>query len=428
MKVVINNTTYTAIRNLLFSPETDITGGSLPVNQFFVEIKTTDIIGVGINAYLYDENDDLWAKYWITDSRVIDEGWVKITAQSIILLLDRFTMPAVMYNSTSIGTVLDSIFATISGVYPGETIYTLDSSLSSKTVSGFCPEQKARDRLLWVLFSIGGYLKTYFNDHAEILALDNTVATIPEDVTFWKPEIEYGDYVTAVKIRAYSYAQGTPSNVDKWVTPDGTTYYIETYQDYTLTNPDIPITVTDNVVSIDNVKIVNSGNVSAILSYLAQYYFKRIEVSADVLNDGEYLPGDKCMVSNGDRLITGYVKSASFKFGTAKKSTLKLVQSDVVESAKLILRYVYNSVLLKKLTYLLPVGYAYSITNPYLDQVLSGHRYIFRPVNAAASGTMVSGGVTDTEQYSVAIDSYDLVVHTIDVDSVSESNEVVSIG
>lgn len=429
MKIVINNTTYTAIRNLSFSPETDITGNSLPVNQFFVEIKTTDSIGVGINAYLYDENDDLWAKYWITDSKVVDAGWVKVTAQSIILLLDRFTMPAEMYNSEPIADVLDNIFATIAGVYPGETIYTLDAGLSSKTISGFCPEQKARDRLLWVLFSIGGYLKTYFNEYAEILELDNTVSNIPEDVTFWKPEIEYGDYVTAVKIRAYSYTQGTPSSTDKWVSPDGTTYYIETYQDYTLTNPDIPITVTDNVVSIDKVKIVNSGNVTAILSYLAQYYFKRIEISADVLNFGEYLPGDKCQVSTGDSLVTGYVQSASFKFGTAKRSTLKLVQSDVVESARLVIDYLYGEILLKTLSYLLPVGYQYSITNPFIDKVLEdAHRYIFRPINAAASGTMVSGGLTDTEQYDVAIDAYNKVVYIISVDRLTESNEVISIG
>ena len=98
MIVKINNIIYTQIRNLSFSPETDITGSSLPVNQFFVEIKTTDVIGVGINAYLYDDDGDMWAKYWITESVVVDEGWYKVTAQSIILLLDRFTLPAVVYS------------------------------------------------------------------------------------------------------------------------------------------------------------------------------------------------------------------------------------------------------------------------------------------------------------------------------------------
>lgn len=427
MIVKINNTVYTQIRNLSFAPETDITGSSLPVNQFFVEIKTTDIIGVGINAYLYDDDGDLWAKYWITESVIVDEGWYKVTAQSIILLLDRFTLPAVVYSGESVTNVLDTIFATISAVYPSETVYTLDSALASATVTGYCPEQTARQRLLWVIFSIGGYLKTYFNEYAEIVKLDTTLTAIPEDVTFWKPEISYGDYVTAVKVRAYTYVQGTPQATDTWVT-DGTNYYIQTYQDFTLTNPDIPITVTDNVVFIDKVTLVNQSNAATILGVLSQYYFKRIEVKAEVLDDGEYLPGDKCQISNGDRLLAGFIVKADFKFGNAKKASLQLVQSDVLASAKLILQYMWGNILLKKLSYLLPVGYAYSISNPYIDKVVNDHRYIFRPQAESASGTMVSGGVTDTEQYDVALDWYDLELYVVSVDELSESNEVVSIG
>lgn len=427
MKVKINNIIYTQIRNLSFSPETDITGSSLPVNQFFVEIKTTDVIGVGINAYLYDDQGDLWAKYWITESVIVDEGWYKVTAESIILLLDRFTLPAAVYSGESVTNVLDTIFATISAVYPSETVYTLDSALASATVTGYCPEQTARDRLLWVVFSIGGYLKTYFNEYAEIVKLDTTLTAIPENVTFWKPEISYGDYVTAVKVRAYTYTQGTPQATDTWVT-DGVNYYIQTYQDFTLTNPDIPITVTDNVVFIDKVTLINQSNAATILGVLSQYYFKRIEVKAEVLDDGEYLPGDKCQISNGDRLLAGFIIKADFKFGTAKKASLQLVQSDVLASAKLILQYMWGNILLKKLSYLLPVGYAYSVSNPYIDKVVNNHRYIFRPQAENASGTMVSGGVTDTEQYDVALDWYDLELYVVSVDELSESNEVVSIG
>lgn len=427
MKIKINNTVYTQIRNLSFAPETDITGSSIPVNQFFVEIKTTDVIGVGINAYLYDDNGDLWAKYWITESVVVDEGWYKVTAQSIILLLDRFTLPAVVYSGESVTNVLDIIFDIIASVYPGETVYTLDSALASATVTGYCPEQTARERLLWVVFSIGGYLKTYFNEYAEIVKLDTTITAIPENVTFWKPEISYDDYVTAVKIRAYTYTQGTPQATDTWIT-DGTNYYIQTYQDFTLTNPDIPITVTDNIIFIDKVTLVNQSNATAILNVLSQYYFKRIEVKAEVINDGEYLPGDKCQISNGDRLLAGFIVKADFKFGNAKKASLQLVQSDVLASAKLILQYMWGNILLKKLSYLLPVGYAYSISNPYIDKVVNSHRYIFRPQAASASGTMVSGGVTDTEQYDVALDWYDVELYVVSVDELSESNEVISIG
>lgn len=427
MKIVIGNATYTQIKELSFAPETDVTGSSIPVNQFMVQIHTTDVIGVGVNAYLYDDNDDLWAKYWITESVIPQEGWVKIKAQSIIVLLERFTLPAVVYNAELIADVLQSIFAPIYSVYPSDTWYVLDNALSSVTITGYCPEQKARDRLLWVVFTVGAYVKTYFNQYVEIEPLDNTQITIPESETFWKPEINYTDYVTAVKVRAYTYTQGTPQTVDKWVQV-GNDYYIQTYQDYTLTNPDVPVTAVENVKSIEKVTIVNENNVSAILSHLAQYYFKRIEVSADVLNDGDYLPADKVLVSTGDRLIGGYIKSATFTFGHASKSTIKIVQSDEVDAANLTIQYMYDGNILRQNKYLMPVGYVYSISNPYIDLVYDDHRMIFRPLAAAATGTVVSGGVTDQEQMDVAIDAYEQEVYIIDVDSASESNEVVSIG
>lgn len=428
MKITIGGVEYTQIRNLSFAPETDITGGSIPVNQFFVEIKTDNTIPLGVNAYLYDDADVLWAKYWITDVGTPNAGWSRVTAQSIILLLDRFTMPAAVYDNEPVANVLDSIFSTITAVYPSETIYTLDAALSNAVVTGYCPEQKARDRLLWVVFCIGGYVKTYFNEYAEIVALDSTETLVPENKTFWKPEIDYSDYVTAVVVRAYTYTQGTPQTVDKWVQV-GNNYYIETYQDYTLTNPDIPITVTDNVVKIEKVTLVNQANVTAILAVLSQYYFKRVEMSADLLNDGEYLPGDKCIVSSGDMLVSGFIKSATFTFGgKGKRSQVRLVQSDSVEADNLTIQYLYDGNILTQRKYLLPVGYVYSIVNPYLDITSGLVRRIYRPLNVSASGTMVDGGVIDTEDTEIAIEAQNQIVYVISVDSVTESGEVVKIG
>lgn len=429
MKVVINGNTYTQIRDLSFEPETDITGGSLAINQFMVEICTNDAIGVGVNAYLYDDQDDIWAKYWITKAERKSAGWMSITAQSILLLLDRFKLPAVMYSAEPVMDVLDTIFASIASVYPSETLYTLDSSLQSLTIDGYCPEQTARERLLWVTFVIGAYIRTYFNEYAEIVPIEVNSALIPADRTFWRPTIKYTDYVTAVKVKAFTYTQGTPQTVDKWV-QIGNDYYIQTEQEYTLTNPDVPITVTDNVKEIKAVTLVNTTNVSAILSRLAQYYFKRIEATADVLNDGEYQPGQDCIVSTGDMLISGYIQSAKFSFGTGKRSTIKLVQSDSVSASNLIIEYVYDNEVLRRSEYLFPDGYVYSIANPYLDLMDgNGVRRIYRPVAAAATGTVVSGGVTDQEQMDVAIEAQNREVLVISVDSATEQTEgVVRIG
>jgi hypothetical protein len=152
-------------------------------------------------------------------------------------------------------------------------------------------------------------------------------------------------------------------------------------------------------------------------------------VSADVINNGDYAPGDDCIVNTGDILVSGYIKSASFTFGTAKKSQIKLIQSDTVESANLTIEYTYDNVILRSIKYLLPVGYEYSFVNPYLDITNNGIRRIYRPLSVSSSGTITSGGITDQEQMDIAIESQNRNVYIISVDSATEqTGGVVKIG
>ena len=62
MKIIINSKTYTKRKSLKFDPETDIAGASLVVNEFSADIYTQDNIPVGVNAFLYDDKNTLWAK------------------------------------------------------------------------------------------------------------------------------------------------------------------------------------------------------------------------------------------------------------------------------------------------------------------------------------------------------------------------------
>lgn len=404
MKIIIDGKTYTEIQNITFEPETDMTGTEVPINQMISDIKTDDEIKVGINAFLYDDSDKLWGKYWIISADRYYDEFVRVEARSILLLLDRVTLPAKMYTGQSASTVVVEIFARVSEIYSGETLYRLDSSFSADTISGFAPEQTARERLQWVCFCIGAYVKTFFNSVAEILPTDETADIIPLQKTYWRPSITYGDYVTAVKVTAYSYTQGTPATTDEWVTPDEETYYIQTKQEFTLSNSGIPITVPDNVIEVSDVTLINTGNVSEILSRLSKYYFKRVEVDADVINNGEYIPGQQYMVyTDEDTLVTGYMRSASFTFGLQAKSKIKIMQSDVVEGAKLTIRYYWSETLIGSNEYYLPDGYIYSIQLPWIDRSFGAHRYIFYPVKETTDGT-VQGETTVDEQYLVAID------------------------
>jgi hypothetical protein len=58
---------------------------------------------------------------------------------------------------------------------------------------------------------------------------------------------------------------------------------------------------------------------------------------------------------------------------------------------------------------------------------LNNHRYVFRPINKYATGTVVSGGVTDIQNCVVALDEFQGTVYTISVDEVSSSEGIVEI-
>ena len=421
MYVIIDLTTYSRVRNLSFAPQTDVTGSAVPINEFSLEIVTTDDIGFGQYAELYDDRDNLWAKYWIYYAEHITDNIVQIKARSDIWLLDGVTLDAVLYSGEAISNVLDDLMVRQTGA-PGLVApvdYTLDSSLSGITISGFCPQQTARARLQWVCFVAGAYIKTFFNDEIEILPIDATSALVPLDRTYWRPTVTYKDHVTAVKVIAYTFTQGTPQTTDKWVT-DGTNYYIITEQEYTLANSAAPSSAPDNVVTVSGVYLVNSNNVSGILSHIAPLYFKRTEVQLDVVDNADYIPGDKLTVyADEDTLFTGYAKDLSFSFGVQAKASMLLTAAESVTGAKLVILYMWDDMQIGRAEYTFPVGYSYTIQNLFIDWTMNGHQYVFRPTTATVTGTMTSAGATETVNYAVALDLFEGVLHVISVDSVT---------
>lgn len=429
MIIRIGNTDYDKIKNIDFCPETDVIGKSIPINRFTVDVCTDDAIEPNTLVYLLDASSNVWAYYWITDAYYIDKGWKRVIAQSTMMLLDRVTMPAKMYDGTdAFNDVISEIFQSIQTMFPSMTVVSVDASLASTVISGYAPEQKARDRLLWVLFCARAYVKSFFNSYTEILPVDTTETIVPADKTFWKPEVKANDYVTEIKMRAYTYTLTTqdPARTDKFV-KIGNDVYIETAQDFSLQNPSIPVTVAENVVNLQKVTLVNTSNVNTILADLASYYFNRYSVSAEFVNNGEFLPGEKVIVSNTENLFSGYIKSAKFTFGHNAKSAVEMQATNPIEADTLTIECVYSSTVLAQFDYLLPTGYAFSIENPYLDLYNDDVRTIYRPQNEYATGTVASGGTTIQEPYEVAIEAENGIVHIIIVESVSESDEIVSI-
>lgn len=422
MKVVIGETTYTKIKSLSFDPEADVTGDKVPTNQFSVDIQTTDDISFGEYAYLYDDLDNLWAKYWIIYAEHMDKQTVRVRAQSALMLLERRILDPVMYNAEPVTNVIADIFDRL-----GADSYTLDPSLASATITGFCPEQSAKNRLIWVCFVICAYVKSCFSDKIEIAPIDDTEMLIPINKIYWKPKITYSDYVTRCRVVSYSYQQGTPATTDTWVT-DGTDYYIQSQTSVSLGNPDVPQDALVHEITIDGITIVNSDNVDDILTHISQYYFKRMQVEFDAINNAEYMPGDKITAyADEDTMYTGFINQTTFTFGLQAKSTILLTPVEIRPAGKLIIEYVYNSQVIGEQEYTFPVGYEYEIEMPYHDWMIGEHRYIYRPVDANVTGTMAAGETVIQEPYQVALDLKDDILHVVSVDDLTLENGVVII-
>lgn len=404
MYVVIGSTTYTKLKNLSFAPQIDIVGDTIPINEFTVQIKTTDNITVGQWAALYDDLDNLWAYYWVMYSDRVDAQFVEIKAQSIIALLDRVNMDATIYTEdTQINTVVNACF-TAAGISSG---YNIDSGLLGHTIIGYFPEQTARERLQWVCFAVGAYVRQQGSQNVQIRELDqSTVTYIPIDKTFWKPSIEYKDYVTKITLTSYEFTQGTPSQGDDYVTVNDVDYIV-TSQKYTLTNSNAPQTALPNEITVDGCYLINDDNADDIASRLAMLYFARTEIDADVINNNAYKPPMKVAVQlDESRGGLGYIESADFKFGKQARSSLKIVASEARSLQQLIINYTFNGAIVATKHYAFPVGYQYSILNPYIDISSGEHRYIYRPLTEYCTGTITSGTNTKEVACEIALHWY----------------------
>lgn len=426
MKIWIDDVWYTDLRNLSFAPQVDLVCNALPINEFSVDILTDDDIDAGQRAELLDEDDNLWANYWIDYAERVGKNTVHVRARSEVALLDGVELAEAMYSGAALSDVLDDTMVRQSGA-PGivATIdYTLDNALTSATVTGFCPQQTARERLQWVCFACGAYVKTAFVDKITVLPIDATAALIPLDKTFWKPKVEHGDYVTAIKLTAYTFTQSASA------ASDNSSYtfplpWVAATQVFTLDNQNVPAGIQDNVVEIDELYLINQSNVSSILALLADRYFKRTEVLLDAIDNGEFVPGILANVyADEETMYSGYIESASFKFGRQARASIKLTAAEQLYVSALTVNYTYSGTTIATDNYNLPIGYDYSVGTRYLDITSEGVRRVYRPTVASVSGTMASGGNSAEVPCTVALDLYEGVLTVYYVDGVETSSGV----
>lgn len=430
MYIIINQTTYTKFKNLSYAPQVDLTNNNLPINGFTVDIISDDEI-LYYNAELYDDLGNLFASYPIWKKEHIAANVTRIYARSELQMLDGVTLPEIMYDGDALVDIMDAVMVSSVGAGLVTTIdYTLDSTLEAVTLTGYCPEQTARERLQWICNAVGAYVKTFFNTEPEILPIDDTATLIPLNKTFMRPAVNIGDYVSAVRVTAYTFTEGQQTESE--ILGDNTSYpfplpWIATETAYEVANS--VAGDSDNPVEIDGNYLVNTSNASALLARLADRYFKRETITLDVINNAEYLPGERVTVyADRELMYTGYIDSAAFKFGKQTRSTLTLKGVEAVESAALTISYTWEGMTVALETHTLPVGHAYSISTRYIDTEINGHRYVLRPTQSAVTGTLTSEGAAATVTCETALDYHEGVLGVYDVDALSvDANGVVSI-
>ena len=411
------------ITNLSFSPQVDLTGNSLPVNEYTCDvILPAPIPGTLSSATLYDDMDQRWCSYPITKAVNITEKCLRLTCSSWLKRLDDRRLDEIVYVDETAENAIDACFGT---AYAND--YTIATAIASKIVSGYAPAQTGRERLMWLCFVLGAYVEDIYRDDALITEVDDTATLIPIDKTYGgsqRPTTDRAEWVTGLKITTYTFRQGTQ---EEWEADDSSYMFplpwIATAQEITISNPAAPADARPNVVELSNIYLINQSNVSDIAARLAQYWFNPVTAQISVINNRSYKPGDLVTgYTAPDSLITGYIQQGTFAFGKQAMSKLSLIGVESIDGARLIVNYKYNNRLLSSLTYYLPVGSAFSISNPYLDKTEDGHRIIYRPTTENAEGTMVDGGLTVNVNCEIALDLYEGILHIISVDEVTEQS------
>lgn len=433
--------TYTKISNISFAPEVDITGQSLPVNEFSVDIYTQDEIEVAERIALYDGRLQdgeygLWADYRVVSAERKTVDIVTVRAESILAMMDRSYVDAVIYTQPK------KITEIIYELFNHKTsYYSIANNLQSATVKGYFPQQSRKERLQWICFAVGAYVRTFFTNKVDIRKVDTTKRNIPVKKTFWRPSLINRDYVKSITIPYFSFTQAEEEQAkgaDEHIKV-GNDYYIVDRRSMTLNNDDIPSNIVAmEEIEVEDVYIVNENNANAILNRLGEVYFQNEELEADIINNADYKPAEKVSINvdpptdNTGRIVEGYIDSCDFSFGMQARSKIHMVVRESFNTTKLIVNYIHvkGNVKLGSEQYNFPVGYSYAIDNPYIDQVNGQYQKVFYPKKKQATGVMGSGTNVNDQYFDDALiyDTQNNRLDIISVNSITDNGEgVISI-
>lgn len=386
--------TFTKLRNLSFVPEVDLLGQTLPVNEFTVDVDigTLNYISAGQFAKLSDDQNNVWARYWITKIKHISKKIYAVEAKSILFLLDRCSMPAELITDTLANAINDCLTTLVDSIGPSSDYFDIDSSVASISVSGFCPEQSARERLQSLLMATGTYIKTWNDTKSRVLPAPNFQQKWFRDYgeilqanrVFWKPERIEGDNVSSLRF-AYYQIDDHDNGGRQVEDQNGNKYWaLENFFSSTIQTGSV------NEVTISGNMMVNFSAQSLVMSnYKRCYIHSNNRVEADIINNGEYWPGDIITFQydeEGKNVVFGYIQSVDFSFGNQARSALSIYPSGMVSASILRMDWTYNNRVVHSETLFLPLYYDYSINLSNKQVLTNGHLYVYAPAVTSIQG------------------------------------------
>lgn len=412
--------TYRAIRNLKFMPEIDMTLSTIPVNEFEVEIITDDSIPVNNGIRLYDDNNTLFADYRVMKSERGTGRSRRILAQSYIALMDRWTLKATYIQSTGLQWILDNMLYgsryVKSGKVYDDIVLLAPSGYGNVRVTGFFPEQTARQRLQWICLAFGFIVRQSFRTGLALVPVANltqaTPVLIPYEDTFYKPEV--ADIEPAHSLVVSTYGDWTltedPDDPNQQSGVDeisGLKEYWSVGQSWTYVNSESEY---GPDVTIDGVTIIDSGQGDDVLNAVIRAYFASQEWTVDCINNGSYYPGMRVNFYTEDAIRQGIIKSCDFSFGVQARAKL-VIDTDVIyplSSGYVTVHYVHSytdngvsrTMALGYNGYQFPEGATVTIKHPpvYVDVV--GEVRVFQPAVASTTLTLEDTETEITIQYS----------------------------
>ena len=175
--------------------------------------------------------------------------------------------------------------------------------VTDKTLKGILAAQTKRDAIQQVIFAWGVCLATDGGSKLRVFTLPDAATVIPQNRTFVGASVDTASIVTAVKVTAHTYAEGSNGSVQI-----GGASYKDTETVYTVNNPNVTAADRQNVVEITGATLVSTDIGQSTAQRVYDYYQKRDTVSAKIVYAGEHL-GDKISIyTPWGTLVSGHLK------------------------------------------------------------------------------------------------------------------------